>query len=96
MLSFLFLLQRLWTIQRRLYRDNLSALVERHLVDAGFAMNAWFMVDEVLVDAMINNVPFILAWQLEDRVVSCSIDFLLWHLLDDPVVLLVNVDVAQW
>ncbi len=85
----------LWTVERRRDRDNLALLVERHLVNADFAMDAWFVADEVLVDAVVNDVPFVLAGNLEHRVMSCAIDLILGLLLDNEVIVFINRDGAK-
>ena len=65
-------------------------LVERQAVDAHFAVDARLAVDEVLVDAVVNDVPLILARNLEDGVMGCAVNLVFRLLLDDQVVLLID------
>jgi hypothetical protein len=63
--------ERFWTVERRLDWDDIAFLVESHLVDTNFAVGTWyasteFSVHIVFVDAMVANVPFIFAWNLEN------------------------------
>ena len=48
-------------------------------------MNAGTLVtlDEVLVDAVVDDIPFVLAGNLEHGVVGGAIDFQFGHLLED-------------
>ena len=93
----LFFAERLRTIKCWCHRNDTSLLVERHAVDTYLAVDARLVVNEVLVDAVINDVPFILAWNLKYRVVSCAVDELLGNLLEDSGVFAVNhVDFTQW
>lgn len=65
--------------------DDMAFLVEGHTVDAHFAVGAGFgaAVDVVLVDAVIDDVPFVLARQLEHRVVCGAVDKLVGLLEED-------------
>ena len=40
-------------------------------------------MEEMLVYAVINNVPLIFAWYLKNRVMGGAIDAKFWHLLED-------------
>jgi hypothetical protein len=73
----------------------MSLLVERQTVDAHLAMDARILIQEVLVDAMVDDVPLILAGNLEHRVVGCAVDLVLRLLLDDEVVVLVDSDRSE-
>ena len=65
-LSCLFLdRQRSGTVERRCHRNNTSLLVERHAVDTYLAVDARLVMNEVLVDAVINDVPLVLARNLK-------------------------------
>lgn len=67
--------------------DGLDAAVgvELHLVDAGLAVPAgtFAPVDIVLVDAVVYDVPLILAGYLKHAVVCGAIDFLVGTLDED-------------
>ena len=84
--------ERFWTIERRNNGNNTPLLIERHAVDADLAMDAWLVMDEVLIDAMINDVPLVLARNLEHRVMSGAINLILGLLLDDEVIILIDID----
>jgi hypothetical protein len=73
----------------------MSLLVERQTVDAYLAMDAGVLFDEVLVDAVIDDIPLVLAGDLEHTVMRCAVDFVLGFLLDDQVVLLIDGDGAE-
>ena len=75
--------------------DDAALTVEGQAVDADLAVDAWLMVNEVLVDAVVDNVPLVLAGQLQDGVVGRAVDLVLGLLLDDHVVLLVEGDGAE-
>ena len=84
-----------------LYRNDIPFLVEGHFVKAHFAMCSWhsatvLLIYKVFVDAVVANVPFIFAGYLQNGVVRCTINLILWHLLYHAIVLLVYLDVAQW
>ena len=72
-----------------------TLLVEGHAVDAHLAMDAWLAVHKVLVDAVIDDVPLVFAWNLKDGIMGCAVDFILWFLLDNEVVAFVDVDGAE-
>ena len=67
------------------YRLDTSVGVELHLVDAGLAVPAgtFAPVDIVLVDAVVYDVPLILAGYLKHAVVCGAIDFLVGTLDED-------------
>ena len=71
--------------------DDVALLVELHLVDAHLAVHSGTaflaVVDEVFVDAVIDDVPLVLAGYLEHAVVGCAVDALLWHLTQHVIVL---------
>ena len=52
-------------------------------------------LDVVLVDAVIDDVPLVLAWNLKDGVVGSAVDFVFWHLLKDDR-LLCHFDWSEW
>ena len=81
-----------WTIERRNNGDDAALLIEGQLVDAHLAMDARILMEVMLVNAMIDNVPLVLARNLQHGVMSCAVDAVLGLLLDDEVVLLVNGD----
>ena len=92
-LSCLFLdRQRSGTVECRYDGNDTSLLVERHTVYTYLAMDAWLVVNEVLVDAVINDVPLVLARNLEHRVMGSAVDLVLGLLLDNHVVVLVDRD----
>ena len=70
-------------------------LVERQTVDAHLAMDAWITVHEMLVDAVVNDVPLVLARNLQDTVMGCTVNLVLGLLLDNQIVVLVDVDGAE-
>ena len=72
----------------------MSFFVEGQTVDAYLAVDAGrkVAVDVVLVDAVVDDVPLVLAGNLQDAVVCRAVDAVLGLLLDDEVVLLVNGD----
>ena len=84
--------ERFWTVERRHDGNDAALLVERQFIDADLAMDAWLVMDEVLVDTMINDVPLVLTRNLEHRVMSGAINLILGFLLDDEVVLLIDID----
>ena len=88
----LFFAERLRTIERRCHRNDTSLLVERHAVDTYLAVDARLVMNEVLVDAVIDDVPLVLARNLEHRVVGSAIDLVLGLLLDNHVAVLVDRD----
>ena len=94
--SLLCLFKWLRSIERGFDRNDVALFVEGHLVNAHLTMDTWLSFHKVLIDAVIDDVPFVFTWNLENGVVGCAVDFLFWYLLDDTVVLLVNLDVAQW
>ena len=57
-------------------------------------MDARIMVNEVLVDTVVADVPVILTLQLQYRVMCSAVYFLFWQLLDNAVVLFVNLNIA--
>ena len=67
------------------YRFDAAVGVELHLVDAGFAVPArtFAPIDIVLVDAVVYDIPLILAWNLQYAVVCGAIDLLLGALDED-------------
>lgn len=71
----------------------MTFLVELQAIDAHFAMHSWHAIAsayEMLVDAMIDNIPFVLARDLEDGIVGGAINLILGALLDDAIVLFVE------
>ena len=58
-------------------------------------MDAGVAVHEVLVDAVIDDVPLILAGNLQDAVVRRAVNLVLGLLLNHQVVLFVNIDGAE-
>ena len=58
---------------------------ELHLVDAGLAVPTWTLaaIDVVLVDAVVYDVPFVLAGELQYAVVGGTVDLLLGALDED-------------
>ena len=83
----LFFAERLRTIKCWCHRNDTSLLVERHAVDTYLAVDARLVVNEVLVDAVINDVPLVLARNLEHRVMGSAVDLVLGLLLDNQIVL---------
>ena len=67
------------------YRLDAAVGVELHLVDASLAVPAgtFAPVDIVLVDAVVYDVPLILAGYLKHAVVCGAIDFLVGTLDED-------------
>ena len=67
------------------YRLNAAVGVELHLVDAGLAMPAGTLapVEVVLVDAVVYDIPLILARYLKHTVVCGAIDLFLGALDED-------------
>ena len=64
---------------------DLTTLVKCHLVDAYLTVSARaeLTLAVVRIDAMVNNIPLILAIHLKNRVVGSAIDLVLWILLKD-------------
>ena len=61
-------------------------------------MDAWgkVAVDEVLVDAVVDDVPLVAAGNLQDGVVGRAEDAVFGLLADDQIVFRVDVDGAEW
>ena len=57
--------------------------IEFHLVDTDLTVNARLMMDVILVDAMIYDIPLICAWLLDDGVMGCAINLMLRVLNQD-------------
>ena len=62
-----------------------SILLKLHWIDAHLAMEARsvFVIEIGGIDAMIHDIPLILARNLEHTIMSSSIDFLIRTLLQD-------------
>lgn len=73
------------TVVCRLDRNDASFLVESQSVGTYLTMDARSLVgvEVVLVDAMIEDVPLVLAWNLEYGVVGGAIDSVLRVLLQN-------------
>ena len=84
--------QRSGTVERRYDGNDTSLLVERHTVYTYLAVDARLVMNEVLVDAVINDVPLVLTRNLKHRVVGRAIDLVLGLLLDNHVAVLVDRD----
>lgn len=58
--------------------DDGAVLGEGQGVDAYLTVDAWGELGfaEVWVDAMVDNVPLVLAWNLQHGVMGCAIDML--------------------
>ena len=80
----------------RLYRNDTSLLVERHLVDANLSVEsrAEITAQIILIDSMVNDIPLILSWEFEYRVVSSTVDFVL-RILNENYRLFCNLDVSE-
>ena len=92
--SLLFSLQWLRPVLRRGDGDDVAFLVEGQAVDAHLAVDAGreASVDEILVDAVVDDVPFVATWNLENAVMRRAENVVLGLLLDDHVVLLIDGD----
>ena len=55
---------RFRAIECRDDRNDASLLVERHAVDAHFAVDAWLVIHIVLVDTVIHDIPFVFSRNL--------------------------------
>ena len=78
--------------------DDASLLVEGEAVDAYFAMGAGYAIAEIYivpVDAMIDDVPLVVPWYLEDGVVGGAIDLVIGPLFNHAVAILVESDGAE-
>ena len=64
-----------------------AVVVELHLVDAHFAVHARLVLDVVLIDAVVDDVPLVFSRNLEHGVVCRAIDFLVGALDEDDRVL---------
>ena len=82
--------QRSGTVECGCHRNDTALLVERQLVDTYLAMDARIVVNEVLVDAVINDVPLVLTGNLEHRVMSSAVDLVLGFLFDHHVIVFVD------
>ena len=87
--------ERSGTVERGRDGDDAPLLVEGQAIDAHLAVDAGLMVEEVIVDAVIDDVPVVLAGYLEHRVVGRAVDAILGTLTDDHVVVLVDGDGAE-
>ena len=59
--------ERSGTVKRGRDGDDAPLLVEGQAIDAHLAVDAGLMVEEVLVDAVIDDVPLVLAGRSEER-----------------------------
>ena len=67
----------LHTFMGRNYSLDGTIGIEFHLVDADLTMYSWLMMDVILVDAMIYDIPLICAWLLNHGVMGCAINLVL-------------------
>ncbi len=67
---------------RRCHRIDAPVVVERQFLYAYLAVNAGTVVQIVLVDAVIHDVPVVGTGHVDHRVVACAVDFLR-RILDD-------------
>ena len=74
---FILFLYRLHATLCGFHRLNGSVRIEEHAVDTGLAMNTWafFPLNIILVDAMIDDVPFVASQYLKYTIVGRAIDF---------------------
>ena len=61
----------------RHYSLDGSIGIKFHLVDADLTVNTWLEMDIILVDAMIDNIPFICARLLDYGVMGSTINLML-------------------
>lgn len=67
----------LHTFMGRNYSLDGTIGIEFHLVDADLTMYSWLMLDVILVDAMIYDIPLICTWLLNDGIMGCAINLVL-------------------
>ena len=79
------LLDALYTLMCGHYGLDTAVGEELHLIDAGLAVPTWPLatIDVLLVDAVVYDVPFILARNLQHAVVGGTVDLFLGALDED-------------
>ena len=62
------------------YLFDCSVRIEFHPVNTYFAVPARSVIQMVLVDTVVYDIPFVFSRYLQDRVVGRSVDFFFWIL----------------